>query len=57
MIHDTQSARRTKWRHVGIGMLIMVSIFMLADGIGKIAHQRDFGWIVALGGTIRWLDG
>jgi len=47
VIKDTQSAPRKKWRYVGT-----ISIFMIADGIGKIVHQRDFGWIVALGGAI-----
>lgn len=51
VITDNRTTERRRWRYVGIGMLIMISIFMLADGVGRIIRHRDLGWIVIFGGA------
>jgi hypothetical protein len=40
-------SRRQEWTDIGTGMMIMLSIFMLTDGIRKIIHHDDFGWFLA----------
>jgi hypothetical protein len=32
-------SRRQKWTDIGTGMMIMLSVFMLTDGIRKIIHH------------------
>jgi len=49
---DIDDRRRQKRRDVGTGMLIMISLFMLADGIGMVRHTRDFGWLMVSAGAI-----
>ena len=46
-IVQVDATRRRKWRDVGDGMLIMLSVFGLVDGIGRILHGRDMGWFMA----------
>jgi hypothetical protein len=58
-ITDGSALQRGQWHYVGIGMLIVISIFMLDDAIGRIIHHRDFGWFVAFGGAttlIVWIS-
>jgi hypothetical protein len=46
-IAGTGKTRRQKWTDIGTGMFIMLAIFLLADGIGKIIHHNDLGWFLA----------
>jgi hypothetical protein len=54
-IPEAIEVRREKWRDIGLGMLIMISVFMLVDGIAKIRHDKVFGWFVVLAGAISLL--
>jgi hypothetical protein len=54
-IAEIGNGQRRKWRDIVLGMSIMIGLFMLADGISKIRHGRDFGWLVASAGAISLL--
>jgi hypothetical protein len=54
-ISNVEDGPRQKRRDIETGMLIMISVFMLADGIGMVRHNRDFGWLMTSAGAISLL--
>ena len=44
---ESGEIRRKKWRDIANGMFMMLSVFLIADGIRKILHHNDLGWFLA----------
>jgi hypothetical protein len=44
---EASESRRRKWSDIVNGMFMMLSVFLIADGVRKIIHHNDLGWFLA----------